>query len=179
MCEAGRSCTLRAGIGDARRSAARAADFGLGIALLGGMATSGAATHEIAFLTEHHQRLERRFEELVERLRAGDPIALREEWFVFETDLLDHLAEEELEVLPDFQRLHPEEAEAIRAEHEGIRQALFEMSINLDLHLLRAETVEAFVAKLRDHARREEAVLYPWAASKVDPVGLRRLFEVA
>jgi hypothetical protein len=160
-------------------ASAKPPGFGPGLAPIGGMSTSAAAPQDIPFMSEHHRRLEDRFEELVARVSAGDLLALREEWFVFETDLLDHLAEEEVEVLPDFQRLHPEEAEAIRREHEGIRQALLEMSINLDLHLLRPGTVEAFLAKLRDHARREEAVMYPWAASKVDRAGLRRLFEVA
>jgi hypothetical protein len=127
---------------------------------------------------DHHQRLEHRFAGLIARAKEGDGLALRKEWFVFETELLDHLAEEELEVLPGFQRLHPQEAEAIRAEHEAIRQSLVAMGIDLDLHLLRADAVEAFVAQLRDHASREEALLYPWAVSQLGPVGRRRLFEV-
>jgi hypothetical protein len=71
-------------------------------------------------------------------------------------------------LLPAFERLHPGETAVIRAEHDGIRQSLLEMGVNLDLHLLRADTVDAFLTKLRDHARREEGAMYPWAASHID-----------
>jgi hypothetical protein len=40
---------------------------------------------------------------------------------------------------------------------------LLDLGVSLDLHTLREEAVNAFVGQLREHAQREEALLYPWA----------------
>jgi hypothetical protein len=135
-------------------------------------------TPGISALSEHHRRLDDRFGAIVARAQGGDRDALREEWLVFERDLLDHLAREEAEVLPAFERFRPDEVAKVRAEHESIRVSLLKMGVDLDLHLLRADVVEAFVTELRDHARREQELLYPWAASQLDSTVRTRLFEV-
>jgi len=114
-------------------------------------------------LALHHQALQRRFAALVARASGGDPVELRKEWSVFEAELLAHLDLEEAELLPGLARNAPGDADVIRAEHADIRQALVDLGVKLDLHLLRAENVEAFVRQLEDHARREEQTLYAWA----------------
>jgi hypothetical protein len=106
-------------------------------------------------------------ERLVVQAQGNDPIELRAGWTAFERELLLHLELEEAEILPGFARHDPTGARAILADHAEIRSALLEMGLNLDLHLLRAEVVEDFVKRLKDHARREEAALYPWAERHV------------
>jgi hemerythrin superfamily protein len=114
-------------------------------------------------LAEHHRQLDRQFEQLVTRAREADGSDLRGEWTNFERALSRHLEFEETEILPGFAQHDAAGAAAILADHAAIRQDLLEMGVNLDLHLLRTEAVEGFVRRLGDHARREEAALYPWA----------------
>jgi hemerythrin-like domain-containing protein len=117
-----------------------------------------------SMLSEDHAALDRLFQELVTEARCGDRTTMGAEWQRFEAQLSTHMDLEEREILPNFAKEHPEEARAILDEHARIRSSLVEMGIDLDLHCLRADRVEAFVALLRAHARREEAVLYPWAS---------------
>jgi hemerythrin-like domain-containing protein len=114
-------------------------------------------------LPEHHRRLERIFDALVAQAYEGDPIALRSEWDGFERELLRHMELEEKELLPTFAREQRAGADRLRAEHAQIRAALIEMAISLDLHALRADAVRDFVALLKEHARREDRLFYPWA----------------
>lgn len=118
-----------------------------------------------AMLSEDHQHLDRLFGDIVASCLRGDHVSVRPDWERFERELSSHMDLEEQEILPAFSREHRGEAEGIREEHARIRAALLEMGIDLDLHCLRAERVEAFVALLRAHARREEALLYPWASA--------------
>jgi hemerythrin-like domain-containing protein len=115
-------------------------------------------------LAAHHRHLERVFEALVAEAQERDAESLHPEWKAFERELERHLALEEAEFLPDFAREHPEEAREIRSDHAAIRSALVQMGIDLELHALRADAVAAFVEGLKAHARREEHLLYPWAA---------------
>jgi len=114
-------------------------------------------------LVHHHQELEQRFAALVENAEANDALELRAVWASFERDLTRHLELEERELLPAFARGQPAEAGRLLAEHADIRRRLLDLSMRLDLHFLRADAVQEFVARLRDHARRESALLYPWA----------------
>ena len=122
-------------------------------------------------LAEHHRELDAGIERLLARVRDGDPTELRPEWSAFERALSRHLEQEETEILPGFARDDAAGARAILAEHADIRSALLDIGVNLDLHLLRAEQVESFVALLRAHAKREETALYAWAQRHVGPRG--------
>ena len=121
-----------------------------------------------AMLSEDHQHLDRLFREIVATCRGGDFVSMRAEWDRFERELGSHLELEEHEILPAFARNHPAEAQGIRDEHASIRAALTELGVDLDLHCLRADRVEAFIALLRAHARREEGLLYPWASGALE-----------
>jgi hemerythrin superfamily protein len=116
-----------------------------------------------AMLSEDHQHLDRLFQEIVASCHAGDHDSMRANWTRFERELTSHMDLEEHEILPAFARAHRSEAQGIRDEHAAIRTALTEMGVDLDLHCLRADRVEAFISLLRAHARREESLLYPWA----------------
>lgn len=113
-------------------------------------------------LPEHHHDLEAHFQRLMARCQGGDPIELRCEWTLFERELTEHLALEEKELIPRFRRDRPAEAAEICREHEQVRGALADLGIALDLHALRAGAVQEFIDLLRAHARREEALFYPW-----------------
>jgi hemerythrin-like domain-containing protein len=122
-------------------------------------------------LARHHADLDRRFEALLTRAQGGDGPSLRDEWTRFETELLRHLELEEEQILPRFAAQDPGEARAILDEHAEIRRALLELGLNLDLHLLRADVVQAFVSRLRQHAQREDRAFYPWATQHLPPEG--------
>jgi hypothetical protein len=113
-------------------------------------------------LAEDHRHLDGMFREIVATCRRGDHAEMRHLWARFEKELLGHMDLEEREILPAFGRAHLAEAQGIRDEHTSIRAALIELGVDLDLHCLRAERVEAFIALIEAHARREEALLYPW-----------------
>jgi hemerythrin superfamily protein len=115
-------------------------------------------------LPEHHHDLEAHFQRLMARCQDGDPIELRCEWSLFQRELTEHLDLEEKELIPRFRRDRPAEAAQICREHDQIRLRLAELGIALDLHALRADTVADFLDLLRAHARREEALFYPWVA---------------
>jgi hemerythrin-like domain-containing protein len=65
------------------------------------------------------------------------------EWTSFEEHLRRHLEVEERLILPAFAREHPAQARAIRLEHDEIKTTLTELASTLDLHCLRASSVEA------------------------------------
>jgi len=137
---------------------------------------AGAANGPRLLLAEHHRALEEAGSELLARTYADEPRALSQEYRVFEREVLDHLAAEELVILPGYQDASPHDAAAIRADHAAIRQQLFRVGLEIDLHLIRAHTVERLLAQLREHAQREDAAMYPWAQLHLPLSTKRRLF---
>ncbi|HEY0714109.1 MAG TPA: hypothetical protein VGF45_15620, partial [Polyangia bacterium] len=71
---------------------------------------------------------------------------------------------EEQQLIPAFRRAFPEEAAEICTEHAQLRRRLGELAVKFDLRTFRHEHALAFVAALRDHADKEAAFLYAWAA---------------
>jgi len=128
---------------------------------------TGTASASVGLLADHHRELDRQFEELLALARGGDGEELRRAWTAFEWSLLRHLDLEESELLPRFAQQDPGGARAILADHAAIRRELLELGVSLDLHLVRSEAVEGLVRRLKDHARREDAALYPWAGAHV------------
>jgi hypothetical protein len=104
-------------------------------------------------MREDHQRLERVFETLLNYVHVDDREGMQAAWDDFERGLSAHLEVEEAEMIPVLDRDNQEEAAAIRRDHAMIRRTLAELGVRLDIHLLREETVEAFVRLLRS-ARR-------------------------
>jgi hemerythrin superfamily protein len=114
-------------------------------------------------LAGDHDRLDRCFQSILTRAYGGDWQQLESEWISFQRELLGHLEAEEKHVIPALARDRPVAAETLLSDHEVIRTTMIELGIDLDLHSLRAERVAMFVEALRAHARREEAMFYPWA----------------
>jgi polyisoprenoid-binding protein YceI len=135
----------------------------------------GAEDAVRAVLSQDHERLERQFQSIVAEASADDPIALREAWRAFEGELLRHFEDEEVHILPAFAQQRPVDAQTLLDEHERIRASLIRLGVDLDLHCLPAERIADFVASLRAHARREDEVLYPWAAHRLSDAARDRV----
>ncbi len=69
----------------------------------------------------------------------------------------------------------PDAVDQVLRDHEAIRAALDELGLQVELHTLRKETVDAFLALLRAHAAREDATLYRAADEALDDDARRRL----
>jgi hemerythrin superfamily protein len=115
-----------------------------------------------SLLAGDHDRLDRAFAAIVTRVEGGDWRQIESEWLAFQGALLGHLEAEEKHVIPALAQDRPLAAELLLDDHARIRVMLTELGIELDLHLLGAARVEAFVAALRAHAEREERIFYPW-----------------
>jgi hypothetical protein len=111
----------------------------------------------------HHVGIEKLLEELKEQAHSDNPRELGACWSRFEHALQMHLADEEEHILPRFAEADPVEARAILADHAEIRRLLLELGVGIDLHLLRANVADQLLDRLRAHARREDAGMYPWA----------------
>ena len=129
-------------------------------------------------LRGHHTRLIALFENLIAEAKKDDRSRLRPMWASFESALLAHIAAEEAELLPLYRRGHPAEATAILEDHVFFRKVLTEFGVDLDLHLMRADAVEAFLRRMSEHAMSEDEGLYPWAAREV-PVQVQERFREA
>jgi hypothetical protein len=115
-----------------------------------------------SMLAGDHHRLEGAFQSIVTRAQGGDFQQLESEWLAFQSGLLHHLEAEEKHLIPALAHDRPGEAQTLLDEHAAIRIKLLQLGVDLDLHCLRADRVEAFVAALRAHAHREENIFYPW-----------------
>ena len=126
---------------------------------------SAPAAEQALLLPEHHLVIEQACLELLSDTYADDPRRLCQRWRTFEQEVEDHFVAEEQLILPGFGAAAPGSAAQILADHARIRQHLAELAIEVDLHVIRARTVHALVDELRDHAAREQELLYPWAMS--------------
>lgn len=120
----------------------------------------------LALLGDH-----RRMEELIENVgrcvSADDRHGALGEWPALERMLLAHMDLEEMLLFP---KLSPSEAKAVgrlRAEHADIRARLGEIGLALELHVARKAMFDDLVARLLDHAGREDEILYGWADRKL------------
>jgi polyisoprenoid-binding protein YceI len=130
-----------------------------------------------AVLAHDHERLERQFQTIVSEVSRGDPLELRGAWRAFEVELLRHFENEELRIFPAFAQQRPADARALLADHERIRASLTRLGLDLGLNCMPAERISDFVDSLRAHARREDDLLYPWAAHRLSDAARERIRE--
>lgn len=114
-------------------------------------------------LSADHVRLDALFEDVMRRLSLNDRDETRAAWNEFERGLSEHLEAEDTLILPAFAVEHPDEAKTVRDEHEAIRAKLLDLGVAVDLHIIRAEVAADFIRALREHANREDAMMYRWA----------------
>jgi iron-sulfur cluster repair protein YtfE (RIC family) len=117
-------------------------------------------------LADDHRRLQQIFDDLCARARGGDWHDLDQVWDGFAADLEDHFTFEETMVFPAFAQrgAHCRRVVSVLVrEHAEIRRLLEELGLQIQLHEIRAATVEALVDRLRAHAELEDLEVYPWA----------------
>ncbi|HEX8108028.1 MAG TPA: hemerythrin domain-containing protein [Kofleriaceae bacterium] len=127
-------------------------------------------------LAEHHRELETACRALLGHTYGEDPRELSLQYRAFERSTLDHLAAEEELILPAYADHDPDDAAAIRREHATIRRLLFQVGIEVELHIVRAGTVKRLIDVLQAHAAREDASVYRWAQDHLPLSTRRQLF---
>ncbi len=120
------------------------------------------------FLHGSHRHLEEAGKRLIEAVTADDRTDTLTLWRELEKQLLAHLEAEERHMLPAFARVQQEEALALVRQHGEIRERLLELGVAVELHRLRVPLLVDFVELLRDHADREERLMYVWAKALLD-----------
>ena len=113
-------------------------------------------------LRREHARLTASLDDLLERFADGNQRDLRAAWAEVEQDLVAHLDFEDRLILPSFTAIDPIETQALRAEHLRLRETLAELSVGVDLHLIQLDRAREFAGWLREHAHREDQLLYRW-----------------
>ena len=129
--------------------------------------SSGGAEPDVGcLLVREHAHLDRQFRSLLEAFEAGAGSDAAILWNQFDTDLQAHLLFEEEHLLPKFVDFNALEALALLREHQVIRDNLLALGVGVNLYLTRQDQVQHFLCGLRAHARREEKLLYAWAAAQ-------------
>jgi hemerythrin HHE cation binding domain-containing protein len=119
---------------------------------------------------EDHDELEKLFDQMVAEAKKADHSRLETAWAGFRRALLLHLQAEELLLFPDYSVEHPAEAAALNLDHTFFRTCLDDFEVNLGRRLMDSARVEAFLARLRVHARTEDRGLYAWARCQKRPL---------
>ena len=118
-------------------------------------------------LDQHHREIEEACLTLLSAGFADEPRDLARCWGEIEHQLYDHMMAEEHFLFPAYQHAEPENAQDLRDQHARLREQALEIGVAIQLHAVRMEQIEAFVAELRAHARNEEVGLYRWAERHV------------
>ncbi len=131
--------------------------------------TALADRNRISRLHGEHAILEARIKD-IHRRAYGEWTDLDAVWSQFTEELEAHLTFEERELFDRFLREHPDEEGYIRtlaADHEEIRAAVERLGIDIQLHVVRAEAIDALLGELRQHAIWEAELFYPWLEEAV------------
>ena len=126
---------------------------------------------------DHHCKIEAACDSLRACAYTDDPLELIEQYRSFERSVLEHLKAEEDAILPAYAEHAPADAELIRATHDDLRQQLFRIGLDVELHSIRAESLDRLVATLRAHAAHEDREMYPWAQLNLPLRTKRQLFH--
>ena len=137
---------------------------------------AGPANGPRLLLADHHRELEVACSALLATVDEGCPRMLTKQYRVFERAVIDHMAAEDTIILPGFEGHAPAEAHALGLEHAAIRKLLLQLGIEVELHLVRLETVKHLIDTLHAHAAREDAWMYPWAQVYLPLSARRQLF---
>ncbi|MBK8014232.1 MAG: hemerythrin domain-containing protein [Deltaproteobacteria bacterium] len=116
---------------------------------------------------DEHRELESILQDLHRRAHSGHWADLNEVWSGFCSTFDAHMKAEEDEVFPAYLRDHPTpEAEARIAalirEHQELRALVEAIAMEIQLHEIRASSVDQFITKNREHAIVETQLFYPW-----------------
>lgn len=124
-------------------------------------------------LAAEHFAIDALLTELHEAVEARDWREVDARWEAFTARLLDHLDFEEETLLPRFAAAGPQEsteAEALLNEHDRLRQELENLGVDIEVeHGAALPKVADFLVELRAHAKREDALFYPWLDTRAEP----------
>jgi hypothetical protein len=137
---------------------------------------AGAANGPRLLLADHHREIEDACSALLAIAYEDCLRAVVEQYRALERAVLEHLEAEESVILPDYAAHDPEAASAIRDEHAAIRKLLFRIGVEVELHVVRLETLQRLIDTLHAHAAREDVSMYPWAQVHLPLSAKRRLF---
>jgi len=126
---------------------------------------------------DHHHEIESAYRALLAATYTDDPRELITQFRSFEHEILEYIGAEEEVILPAYEHYVPVDAQALRTDHEKIRERLTRIGVECDLHAIRADTLKELIAELRAHAAREDAKMYPWAQVHL-PLDTRRALFV-
>jgi len=115
-----------------------------------------------AGLLRDHEVLYILFDEVLEAFHAGARVQAKALWAQLSERLDRHMRFEEQEVFPLLAAVHPDEVKTLISEHDALRRALDGLGADLERSSLKVADVDAFIDMLRSHARRENALAYPW-----------------
>ena len=159
-----------------RAAAVNGPELGTRTALAPSMSTEAHSPRQTKGLRAHmildHERLNRMFDQVRNAFQEGDSESAAALWSQFETGLRNHFDFEELHLFPHLRKIVPAEVAALQAEHARMLSMLHTLSVGVDLHFTRSDMVDDFIARLRAHAEREDALLYRWTDTQPveDPV---------
>jgi hypothetical protein len=128
-----------------------------------------------ALLEADHTRLDAMLTMVARSVREDALEDAKARWGELEVALLAHLDAEEMFVIPPMMALDAPQAREIVAEHGEIRCSLGDIGIAFDLHMVRADAIDAFCARLRAHAAHEELLMYGRIVSELPSSSARAL----
>jgi hypothetical protein len=129
-----------------------------------GDASAPQAPKSINVLRADHEALEGLARTLMDTVALGERDGVAAAIAELQGRVAAHLDAEERTLFLRYAEDAPEDASELLGEHVQIRKVLAELDVSVDLHLVRANAIEAFLRKLQAHAAREDASLYRWAA---------------
>ena len=121
------------------------------------------------YMVRSHEQLRDQVARLLAAMQANARADVTTLWNELEHKLLLHMEAEERFVLPAFAHVDYGEAVALLRDHGLIRENLLELGIAVDLHYVRYERSQEFIALLLRHAEREERLLYRWGDDRLSP----------
>lgn len=116
-----------------------------------------------------HADLERRFMELVDRIRSEDWTAVDELWPELAADFEGHLVFEERDMFPRYCADEPSRRSQVRrllVDHMDLRGRVAELGRLLAERSVTAESIGTFWDALSAHSQREDRTVYAWLASR-------------
>lgn len=127
-------------------------------------------------LQEHHDALQLACRDLMAGVYTDDTFSLTSRYRQFERAVLEHIDVEERQLVPGFTQYSRLDARMILMQHTEIRDQLYRLGIDLELHRARAERFATLIETLQRHVTFEEATLYPWARENLSAHGKREQF---
>lgn len=117
-------------------------------------------------LVQQHELFRRSLADIAGRCGIDHPLSIQDDWEAFERHLLGHLEVEDQRLISLYATAYPEDARALRREHETIRDDLLELSLALELGQLSESAVRDFAGRLEAHCAREARSLYAWLGAE-------------